>query len=146
ECRTALAIAVNLILSPAVSLALQDGGLHAPGRRCRAFDAAADGFVRGEGCGALLLKRLSDARADGDRILAVIRGSAVGQDGRSNGLTAPNGPAQERILRRALARARIDPARVDYVEAHGTGTALGDAIEAQALGAVLGASGRLRVG
>ena len=110
----------------------------APDGRCKAFDAAADGFVRGEGCGVVVLKRLSDALADGDRIRAVIRGTAVNQDGRSSGLTAPNGPAQEAVIRAALRNAGIDADRLEYVEAHGTGTALGDPIEAQALAAVLG--------
>src|SRR6185295_9472397 len=110
----------------------------APDGRCKAFDARADGFVRAEGCGLVVLKRLSDAEADGDRVLAVIRGSAINQDGRSNGLTAPNGPAQEAVLRAALANARLAPHEIAYVEAHGTGTSLGDPIEMRALGAVLG--------
>ncbi len=102
--------------------------------QCHAFDAAADGFVRGEGCGVAVLKRLSDAQRDGDRVLAVIRGSAVNQDGRSNGLMAPNPSAQMAVLRAAYAAAGVSPREVDYVEAHGTGTLLGDPIEARALG------------
>ncbi len=98
----------------------------------------ADGFVQGEGCGVVVLKRLSVAIADGDRILAVIRGSAVNQDGASSGLTAPHGPSQEAVIREALANGGVKPAEVQYVEAHGTGTSLGDPIEVQALGAVLG--------
>src|SRR3546814_7087377 len=89
-----------------------------PDGRCKTFDAAADGYVRGEGCGVLVLKRLDDALADGDRVLSVIRGSAVNQDGRSAGLTAPNGLAQEAVIRQALANAGIDPGKVDAIEAH----------------------------
>src|SRR5262249_43656585 len=109
--------------------------------RCRTFDAGAEGFGEGEGCGLVVLKRLSDALADRDSVLALIRGGLVNQDGASSGLTAPNGPAQQALLREALALAGVAPAEVAYVEAHGTGTALGDPIEMQALGAVLG-SGR----
>ncbi len=138
ECSVAIAGAVNLVLSPGISLALLRGGLFSPSRRCRPFDARADGFVRSDGCGVVVLRRLSDALASGERILAVVRGSALRQDGRSNGLTAPSGPAQELVLRLALERAGVHPAEVDFVEAHGTGTPLGDAIEAQALGAVYG--------
>jgi acyl transferase domain-containing protein/acyl carrier protein len=138
ECDAAIAAAVNLVLSPLVSLAVQRSGLWSENGHCRAFDATADGFVRGEGCGVLVLKRLSDAIAQGDAIRGVIYGSAVGQDGRSNGLTAPNGPAQEAVIRRALEQSGIAPAQVGYVEAHATGTLLGDAIEAEALGTVYG--------
>src|SRR5262249_36253204 len=97
-----------------------------------------DGYVRGEGCGIVVLKRLSEALRDNDTIVAVIRGTAVNQDGRSNGLTAPNGPSQEDVIRRALFQAAIEPSSVGYVECHGTGTPLGDPIEVQALAAVLG--------
>jgi acyl transferase domain-containing protein len=93
--------------------------------RCRAFDAQADGFVRGEGCGIAVLKRVSDALADGDEIFALVRGSAVGHDGRSNGLTAPSGPAQVAVIRRALEGAGLAPSDIQYVEAHGTGTLRG---------------------
>ncbi len=140
ECRAALAGGVNLMLSPHGSIALAKGRVLSPSGRARAFDAAADGMVRGEGCGLLVLKRLADAERDGDRILALIRGSGVNQDGPSSGLTVPNGPAQEALLRRVLEAARIAPEAVDYVEAHGTGTALGDPIEVGALGAVYGAN------
>lgn len=138
ECDAALAGGVNLILTPDVSVALSRSHMMAPDGRCKAFDARADGFVRGEGCGVLVLKRLSDAQADGDTIVALIRGSAANQDGRSNGLTAPNGPSQEAVIRDALADARVRPPEVGFVEAHGTGTSLGDPIEVQALGKVLG--------
>jgi acyl transferase domain-containing protein/NADPH:quinone reductase-like Zn-dependent oxidoreductase/NADP-dependent 3-hydroxy acid dehydrogenase YdfG/SAM-dependent methyltransferase len=136
ECRLALAGGVNLILSPEIFIALSHARMLAPDGRCRAFDAAADGFGRGEGCAMLALKRLADAEADGDRVLAIIRGSAVNQDGPSSSLTAPNGPAQEAVIRAALAKAGVAPYLVGYVEAHGTGTQLGDPLEAQALGAV----------
>ncbi|MBC8088786.1 MAG: hypothetical protein H7Z40_16090, partial [Phycisphaerae bacterium] len=138
ECRMALAGGVNLILSPDLYIALSRSRMLSPEGRCRTFDALADGFARGEGCGVVVLKRLTDAQADGDRILAVIRGSAVNQDGASSGLTAPNGPQQEAVIRLALARADIAPHQVGYVEAHGTGTALGDPLEMRALGAVFG--------
>ena len=111
----------------------------APDGRCKTFDAAADGYVRGEGCGVIVLKRLSDALVNRDRILAVIRGSAVNHDGRSNGLSAPNGPAQEAVIRAALADGNLSPAAIGYIEAHGTGTRLGDPIEIEALRTVLGA-------
>ncbi|MCC7367465.1 MAG: amino acid adenylation domain-containing protein [Chloroflexi bacterium] len=139
ESSLALAGGVNLILAPETSLFLTKAHALAPDGRCKTFSAAADGYGRGEGCGVVVLKRLSDARADGDRVLAIIRGSAVNHDGHTNGLTAPNGPAQEAVVRAALARAGVAPADVTYIEAHGTGTPLGDPIEVQALGAVLGA-------
>ncbi|SCL23212.1 Acyl transferase domain-containing protein [Micromonospora pallida] len=136
--RTALAGGVNVMLWPETTAAFSQVGMLSPDGRSRTFDASANGYVRGEGAGMVVLKRLSDARADGDRVLAVIRGSAVNQDGHSNGLTAPNSVAQEAVLRAALADARIAPHRVDYVEAHGTGTTLGDPIEVRALAAALG--------
>ncbi|MGE2835896.1 acyltransferase domain-containing protein [Mycobacterium sp. SMC-4] len=134
----ALAAGVNLLLSPAPTLSFDQAEAMSPSGRCHSFDARADGFVRGEGCGVAVLKRLSDAERDGDRILAVVRGSAVNQDGRSNGLMAPNPSAQMGVLRSAYAAAGVEPRDVDYVEAHGTGTLLGDPIEARALGTVLG--------
>ncbi|MCV7230123.1 type I polyketide synthase [Mycolicibacterium komossense] len=134
----ALAAGVNLLLSPIVTGSLDAAGAMSPTGACHAFDAAADGFVRGEGCGVAVLKRLSDALRDGDRVLAVVRGSAVNQDGRSNGLMAPNPAAQVAVLRAACADADVKPAEIDYVEAHGTGTLLGDPIEARALGTVYG--------
>ena len=138
ECDRALAGGVNLLLSPVATIALARGGVLAPDGRCKAFAADADGMVRGEGCAVIVLKRLSDALADGDRVLAVIRGSAVNQDGPSSGLTVPHGPAQEDVIRQALHAARLDPDDVDYIEAHGTGTSLGDPIEARALGNTYG--------
>jgi phthiocerol/phenolphthiocerol synthesis type-I polyketide synthase B len=134
----ALAAGVNLLLAPGVFRAFDQTGALSPTGACHAFDADADGFVRGEGCGVVVLKRLSDALHDGNRILAVVRGSAVNQDGRSNGLLAPNPAAQMAVLRAAYANAGVPPQEVDYVEAHGTGTLLGDPIEARALGTVLG--------
>ncbi|CDN87115.1 type I polyketide synthase [Hydrogenophaga intermedia] len=140
DCRMALAGGVNLILSPDLYIALSHARMLAPDGRCKTFDASADGFARGEGCGMVVLKRLSDAQADGDRVLAVIRGSAVNQDGPSSGLTAPNGPAQEAVIREALQRAGVSPDEVGYIEAHGTGTQLGDPLEVQALGHVFGSN------
>ena len=139
ECGLALAGGVNAILWPEVNLALSRAHAMAPDGRCKTFDSRADGFVRGEGGGIVVLKRLSAAVADGDNILALIRGSAINQDGRSSGITAPNGSAQEAVIRQALAAAGVEPHDIGYVEAHGTGTALGDPIEAHALAAALGA-------
>ncbi len=137
ECQMAIAGGVNLILSPEMTATFSQAGMLAPDGRCKSFDADANGYVRGEGCGVVILKRLSDAYRDGDTVLAVIKGSAVNQDGRSNGLTAPNGLAQQAVIRQALANAGIAPAELDYVEAHGTGTSLGDPIEVNALKEVL---------
>ena len=136
ECDAALAGGVNLILNPDVTIALSQSRMMAPDGRCKAFSESANGFVRGEGCGMILLKRLPDAIRDRNRILAVIRGSACNQDGRSSGLTVPNGPSQEAVVAAALADAGMHPNDVDYIEAHGTGTSLGDPIEAGALNAV----------
>jgi natural product biosynthesis luciferase-like monooxygenase protein len=148
ESSFALAGGVNLILSPEVTIALSQARMMAADGRCKSFDVRADGYVRSEGCGVVLLKRLVDAIHDRDPIWAVLRGTAVNQDGRSNGLTAPNGPAQEAVITSALEAASLDPGDVDYVEAHGTGTALGDPIEIQALGSVFAAKRvrKLRVG
>jgi phthiocerol/phenolphthiocerol synthesis type-I polyketide synthase B len=134
----AIAAGVNLLLLPAVFHGFDQAGALSSTGGCHSFDASADGFVRGEGCGVAVLKRLSDALRDGDRVLAVVRGSAVNQDGRSNGLMAPNPAAQMAVLRAAYANAGVPPHEVDYVETHGTGTLLGDPIEARALGTVLG--------
>jgi phthiocerol/phenolphthiocerol synthesis type-I polyketide synthase D len=141
EITTAVVAGVNLLLSPSVTMTFDQAGATAPAGGCKPFSADADGIARAEGCGVVVVKRLSAALADGDRVLAVVRGSAVNSDGRSNGITAPNPLAQEAVLRAAYREAGLDPATVDYVEAHGTGTLLGDPIEASALGAVLG-SGR----
>lgn len=138
ESNMALAAGVNLMCSPETTIALSKAHMLAPDGRCKTFDASADGFSRGEGCGVLVLKRLADAQADGNRILALIRGSALNQDGRSGGLTVPNGPSQEAVIRAALADAGVLAKEIDYVEAHGTGTSLGDPIEVRALAGVLG--------
>ena len=138
ECDLALAEGVNLLFAPEVSISHSRAQMLAPDGRCKAFDAAADGFVRAEGCGVIVLKRLSNAAADGDNILALIRGSAVNHDGRTSGLTVPNGPSQQAVISKALANAGVEPHQVSYVETHGTGTSLGDPIEAGALGAALG--------
>ncbi|QSQ17526.1 non-ribosomal peptide synthetase/type I polyketide synthase [Myxococcus landrumensis] len=137
ECDLALAGGVNAILSPELTIAFSQAGMMASDGRCKTFDASADGYVRSEGCGVIVLKRLKDALASGDPILAVLRGSAVNHDGQSNGLTAPSGVAQQDVIRQALHQARLAPASIGYVEAHGTGTKLGDPIEVDALQAVL---------
>lgn len=142
ECDIALAGGVNLILSPMLMIYFCKLRALSVQGRCRTFDASADGYVRGEGCGMLVLKRLEDAQADGDRILAVLRGSAINHDGRSGGITVPNGPSQQAVIKQALLESGIDPAHVDYVEAHGTGTPLGDPIEMQALAATYGKAKR----
>ncbi len=134
---TALVGGVNVMLVPEMTIAFSQAGMMAPDGRCKTFDAAADGYVRGEGCGVVVLKRLSDAQRDGDRIVAVIRGVAVNQDGQSNGMTAPNGLSQQAVVREALADAGVAASDIGYVEAHGTGTELGDAIEVTSLSAVL---------
>jgi acyl transferase domain-containing protein/NADPH:quinone reductase-like Zn-dependent oxidoreductase/acyl carrier protein len=138
ECNLALAGGVNVMLSAKTAMTFSHAHMLAPDGRCKTFDASADGYVRGEGCGVILVKRLEDAIRDGDRIRAVIRGSAVNQDGASGGLTVPNGVAQQRVITEALECAGVAAADVGYLEAHGTGTSLGDPIEVQAAGAVLG--------
>ncbi|MGK7931605.1 MAG: SDR family NAD(P)-dependent oxidoreductase [Microcystaceae cyanobacterium] len=137
ESNLALAGGVNLILNPEGMISFCRLKALSPDGRCKTFDASADGYGRGEGCGMVVLKRLSDAIADQDNILAVIKGSAVNHDGYSNGLTAPNGQAQEKLVRQALKNSQIEPAQIQYIEAHGTGTSLGDPIEVKALGDVL---------
>jgi acyl transferase domain-containing protein/SAM-dependent methyltransferase len=137
ESRMALAGGANAILIPDHNVLLTKARMLAPDGRCKSFDASADGYVRGEGCGLVVLKRLSDAQADGDRVLAIIRGTATNQDGRSSGLTVPNGGAQEALIREAVEQSKIEAADVAYVEAHGSGTSLGDPIEIRALNAAL---------
>jgi polyketide synthase 13 len=139
ECDVAIAGGVNALITPVVTLGFDEiGQVLAPDGRIKSFSSDADGYTRSEGGGMLVLKRVDDARRDGDQILAVIAGSAVNHDGRSNGLIAPNPDAQADVLRRAYKDAGINPRLVDYIEAHGTGTVLGDPIEAQALGRVVG--------
>src|SRR5580765_3117032 len=139
ESTLALVGGVNLILNTDHSHIFSQANMLSPSGQCRTFDDGADGYVRGEGCGVVVLKKLTDAVRDGDPVLAVIRGSAVNQDGHSNGLTAPNGLAQQRVITMALARAGVPAASIAHVETHGTGTPLGDPIEVQALQQVLGA-------
>ena len=139
ECDLALAGGANVLLTPATMITFSSAHMLAPDGKCKTFDAAADGYVRGEGCGVIVIKRLEDAIRDGDQVRAVIRGSAINQDGASGGLTVPNGGAQQRVIGDALKRAGLEPSDVDYLEAHGTGTSLGDPIEAQAAGAAFGA-------
>ncbi|MDY6988818.1 MAG: type I polyketide synthase [Thermodesulfobacteriota bacterium] len=142
ECGLALAGGVNVILAPEVSISFSKNRMLSPDGRCKTFDAAADGYVRGEGCGIVVLKRLSEAVADGDHVWAVIRGSAMNHDGSSAGLTVPTGPSQEAVIGSALADGRVAPGQVGYIEAHGTGTPLGDPIEVESLGKVFCKDGR----
>ena len=139
ECDMALAGGVNLILTPELNINFSKAGMMSRDGRCHTFDASASGYVRGEGGGMVVLRRLSDAVANGDRVMAIIRGSAMNQDGKSNGLTAPNGTAQRAVVRAALAEAKVAAVDVQYVETHGTGTSLGDPIEVNSLIAELGA-------
>ncbi len=136
ESNAAIVAGVNLILSPEVTIAFSKANMLSRDGRCRPFDASANGYVRGEGCAVILIKRLSDARRDGDSIMGVIRGTAVNQDGRTSGITAPNGLAQQECIRAALRQARVDAGDVSYVEGHGTATPLGDPIELGSLAAV----------
>ena len=139
EADVAIVGGVNALITPLVTVGFDEvGGVLAPDGRIKSFSQDADGYARSEGGGMLVLKRLADARRDGDEILAVIAGSAVNHDGRSNGLLAPNPDAQAEVLRKAYKDAGINPRDVDYIEAHGTGTILGDPIEADALGRVVG--------
>src|SRR6516164_4326897 len=147
ESDIAVASGITLNFEPKVFISLCKARMLSPDGRCKVFDASANGYVRGEGCGVLVLKRLSDAVAAGDNVLALLRGSATNHNGRSSGLTVPSGPAQQEVIRTALRNAGVDPAEIGYLEAHGTGTAVGDPIEAGALGAVFaGRSAPLLVG
>ncbi|MGD9733432.1 MAG: SDR family NAD(P)-dependent oxidoreductase [Desulfamplus sp.] len=139
ECSLAISGGVNLTLSPAGTVNFCKARMLAPDGRCKTFDASANGYVRGEGCGIVVLKRLSDV-APQDRVLALIRGSAVNQDGPSGGFTVPSGPAQQKVIKSALEAAKVKPEQIDYIEAHGTGTSLGDPIEVEALGGVFSES------
>lgn len=141
ECEMALCGGVNMLITPDLSINFSKAHMLSPNGRCFTFDSRANGYVRGEGCGMLLLKPMSDAQDGGDNVVATLRGSAINQDGRSSGITAPNGPSQQNCMRFALAKAGVAPASVGYVEAHGTGTPLGDPIEVDALAAVM-AEGR----
>lgn len=142
ECTAALAGGVNAIITPETTIAFSKARMLSPEGKCRPFDAAANGYVRGEGCGLVLLKRLVDAERDGDQILAVIRATSVNQDGRTSGISAPNGQSQQECIRAAHAQAGVAPADISYIEAHGTGTPLGDPIEMQALAEVFKSTGQ----
>jgi acyl transferase domain-containing protein/acyl carrier protein len=150
ESSMALVGGVNLILSPEVYICFTKLKALSPDGRCRTFDASANGYCRGEGCGVVVLKRLNDALRDNDRILAVVKGTAINQDGRSTGMTAPNGLAQQKVIRLAMKNAGLTPDDLDYIEAHGTGTPLGDPIELEAIGAAMkergSGSGKVLVG
>lgn len=141
ECDLAIVGGVNRILSPEMMVNFCKAKMLSETGRCHSFDASADGFVRSEGCGVVVLKRLDEALGDRNFVQAVILGSATNHDGRSSGLTVPNGLAQQAVIRQALKQSRLEPQQVSYLEAHGTGTVLGDSIELEALGQVFGASG-----
>jgi len=140
ECTMALVGGINMMLTPEMQVMGGKAGILSPTGRCRTFSNDADGFVRGEGCGVLVLKRLADALFDGDSILAVIRGAAVNQDGRTNGIAAPNGFSQQRVIHQALDNALLDASQISFIETHGTGTLVGDPIEVEALIGVYGAA------
>ncbi|MBK9331723.1 MAG: AMP-binding protein [Ignavibacteria bacterium] len=133
ECSTALAGGVNLLLAPDWNVVFTEADMLAPDGKCKTFDSAADGYVRSEGCGIVVLKKLSEAIKSGDRIYSLIKGSAINQDGKSNGLTAPNGPSQEEVIRKALNNAGVSSGEISYIETHGTGTPLGDPIEVNSI-------------
>ncbi|MFB6456399.1 SDR family NAD(P)-dependent oxidoreductase [Chitinophaga sp. Hz27] len=141
ECTQAIAGGVNALLSPGPTITLSQFGMMSPVGRCKTFDASADGYVRAEGCGLVMLKRRSAAILDGDNILATVLASSTGQDGKSNGITSPDGDAQYRLIARTLAEGNIDAASISYIEAHGTGTALGDPVEMEQLVKIYGQQG-----
>ena len=138
ECDLALGGGVQLLSHPGISIAFTKAHMLSVDGQCKTFDADANGYVRGEGGGVVVLKRLEDAIRDGDEVLGLIRGSAVNQDGASGGLTVPSGPSQEAVIKRALEQAQLSASAVNYIEAHGTGTPLGDPIEVGALVSVFG--------
>ena len=150
DCDVAIVGGVNVMMTPYISLQFACAKMLSPVGRCNSFDISADGFARGEGCGVLVLKRLSDAQSSGARIYATVVGSAVNQDGRTSGMTVPHGPSQQQVIREALTAAKLTPQEVGYLEAHGTGTALGDPIELNAIAGVFGtresALPRIKVG
>jgi acyl transferase domain-containing protein len=138
ETTLALVGGANAMFTPGYTIAESKAGMLSPTGRCKTFDSSADGYVRGEGAGVVVLKPLARAAADGDRVHAVILSTAANQDGRTSGITVPSGEAQQELMREAFRLAGVSPGRVRYMEAHGTGTPVGDPIEANALGAVLG--------
>jgi len=151
DCEVALAGGVNCLIRPELSIAFSQAQMLSPTGRCRTFSADADGFVRAEGCGMIVLKRFSDAQAAGDAILATIEGSAINHDGKSGGLTVPHGPSQQAVIKKALADAQVGPEAIHYLETHGTGTQLGDPVELNALAQVFaeshaGSGSRLKIG
>ena len=137
ECDMAIAGGVNAIVSPEITIALSKTKMMALDGKCKAFDERANGYVRSEGCGVVILKRLKDAIKDCNNIICVIRGSSVNHVGRSNGLSAPSGTAQREVIEQALHFANVKPSEIDYVETHGTGTLVGDPIEIEALGSIM---------
>lgn len=141
DCDVAITGGVNLILSPLLNITLSSAGMMSADGRCKTFSEDANGYVRGEGCGVVILKRLSDVNLSGDRVLGIIRATGSNHDGASSGFTVPNGMAQQKLITQTLDKAKILASQIDYVEAHGTGTALGDPIEANSLGQVLGKAG-----
>ena len=137
DSHVAIAGGVNILLRPEMTMSICKASMLSPDGRCKSFDASANGYVRSEGAGVVVVKKYSDALRDGDPILALIKGTGVNQDGQTNGITVPNGKAQKRLLETTLARANMAPSDIQYLEAHGTGTAVGDPIEVNAMGSIL---------